>query len=318
MSAMSLAVLLLAACGSSGIGDILGGGGGSTADNYEIRGIVDHVDTASRSIYLTNVSGYSNMLSSGTNNLRVYYEDQTRVEYQGQTYRPENLERGDQVSMRVDESGNTLVADSVTVLRDVSSGTSSGGTSSGGSYASTIRGTVRYIDTSRRTVEIDRGLGSITTVEYESSTPVYYNNQTYRTSDLERGDEVDVRLTDLGNGRWIARDITVTRSVSGGVGGSSSSSSYSSLRGTVRSIDTVNRSIQLESISWISRFSGSGGGGSTTTVYYGSNLGVEVGGRVQPMSGLERGDVVEVQVNSNTTGSYLTAQRVILVRDVRQ
>lgn len=305
LSAMSLAVLLLAACGSSDMGGILGGGS-TQANAYEIRGVVDHVDTASRSIYLTDVSGYSNMLSSGNRTVRVYYDDRTPVDYQGQAYRPENLERGDQVSMRVDESGSTLVAESVTVLRDVSNGTT-------GSQASTIRGTVRYIDTSRRTIEIDRGSGSITTIEYESSTPVYFGNQTYRVTDIERGDEVDVRLRDLGSGRWIAQDINVTRSVSGGTTGSTSS--YATFQGTIRSIDTVNRTMQLEAVNWISRFSGTNG--TTTTVRYGSGTRVEVGGALSPMANLERGDVVEIHT-ATTSGSVLNAERVILVRDVRR
>ncbi|MGZ5433005.1 MAG: hypothetical protein ACXWH7_08765, partial [Thermoanaerobaculia bacterium] len=56
LTAATLALLFLAACGSSGIGDILGGGTG--ASEYEIRGTVDSVDTSSRVVHLTNVTGY--------------------------------------------------------------------------------------------------------------------------------------------------------------------------------------------------------------------------------------------------------------------
>src|SRR5262245_34051130 len=136
LSAVSLALLFfLAACSSGGLGDIYGGGNGN--NNYEIRGTVDYVDQNTQSVYLTNVSGYRSMLSSG-NSVRVYYDNNTPVSYNGQNYRPADLERGDEVSVRVDESGNNLNAESMTVLRDVSSGSSSTYPSS----SNNIRGTV--------------------------------------------------------------------------------------------------------------------------------------------------------------------------------
>jgi len=315
LGAAALMLVLLAACGSSGIGDVLGGGGSNTgASNYEIRGTVDSVDLNSRSIYLTNVSGYSNMLSNGGgNSVRVYYDQNVAVSYQGQTYRPEDLERGDQVAVRVDENGNnSLVAESVTVLTDVSGGSNSGS----GVYGSTLHGTVRSVNTSRRTIEVDRGYGSSTSiVEYGTSTPVYFNNQTYAPADLERGDEIDIRVDDLGSGRLAARDITVTRNVNGTYGSTSSSSSTSTIRGTVRYIDTARRTIELESASWIAGFNS--GSGSTVTVQYDTNAGVDVSGRIQPITGLERGDVIEVQAARNSSSSVLFAQRIYLVRDAR-
>lgn len=316
LAAVSLAVLFLAACGSSGIGDVLGGGSGTNNNNYELRGTVDYVDANSRSIYLTNVSGYnSSMLSSGGNRVRVYYDDRTRVQYQGNTYRAEDLERGDQVTVTADETGsgnNTLMADTVTVTQDVSGGTGSP------SYGSSLRGTVRSIDTSRRTIELDRGYGSTVVVEYGVSTPVYFNNQTYRVADLERGDEIDIRAQDLGSGRFSAQDITVVRNVSGGTGtGTYPSSNYSTIRGTVRNIDTGRRTIELESANWISGFNTGAGTNSRMIISYPTNAGVEISGQMYPISGLERGDVIEVQV-SNTGGSTYTADRIFLVRDVRK
>jgi hypothetical protein len=311
LAAVALTVLFLAACSSGGIGDILGGGGGSgQASNYEIRGVVDRVDTASRSVYLTNVSGYTSMLSSGGsgNTVRVYYDNQTQVRYGGQTYQVSDLERGDEVAVNVAESGNNLVADVVTVTRDASSGSSYPSSSIG----SMLRGSVRYIDTSRRTIEVDRGTGSTVIVEYGSNTPVYFNGRNYMVADLERGDEIEINITDLGSGRYSARDITVTRSVSGTTSGSTSASG-STIRGTVAFIDTSRRTIELESTSWGSRFNSTSG--NRVTISYDQGLNIDVNGRMQPISGLERGDVIEVQVN-NTTGNVLYANRMWLVRDV--
>ncbi len=317
LAATALAVLFLAACSSGGgLGDILGGGGGNQSANYEIRGTVDHVDANSRSVYLRNVSGMTSMLSnsgSGGNSVRVYYDNQTTVNYQGQNHRPEDLERGDEVTVRVSEStNNTLIADAVTVTHNVSAGTS--GSYPGSVSGSMLRGVVTYIDTNRRTIEVDRSAGSNVIVEYGTNTPVYFNGQTYRPADLERGDEIEISVRDLGSNRFSANDITVVRSVSGSTSGSSSSS-MQTVRGTVSYVDTNRRTIELESASWISRFnSGTGSTGSRITVSYDNNVSVDVAGRLHPVSGLERGDVVEVQVdNYNNT---MRATRIVLVRDV--
>lgn len=322
LTALAITALFLAACGSTGggMGDIFGGGGGNTrSQNYELRGTVDHVDANSRSIYLRNVSGYTSMLSSGGtggDSVRVYYDTQTAVQFGGQTYRPEDLERGDEVTVRVAEgTNNALMADVVTVTRDVSSGTSN----SGGIYnnGSMLRGTVAYVDASRRTIEVDQAVGSNVIVEFGSNTPVYFNGQTYRVADLERGDEIEIRVNNLGNNRFSASDITVVRSISGN-SGTRSSSSMSTVRGTVSYVDTSRRTIELESANWISRFnSGTGTSGNRVVVSYDSNVRVDVAGQLHPVSGLERGDVVEVQVDGNSSSNnVLRATRIFLVRDV--
>lgn len=317
LSAVSLMLLLLAACGSSDLGGILGGGGNDDNNRIsEIRGTVDSVDLNSRSVYLTNVSGYSSMLSnSGGNSVRVYFEDNTPVEYQGQMYRVSDLERGDQVAVRVDESGNRLIAERMTVTYNAG-GT---GSNTGGMYGSTVRGTVRYVDTSRRTIEVDSGSGATRIVSFGSNTPVYHGGQTYRVSDLERGDEVDIRTSGSGN-NLVADQITVVRSVSGNNNGGSmhGDTRMSTVRGTVRYVDTSRRTIELESTNWISGFNpGAGSGMNTMIVQYDANTSVDVNGRLNPVTGLERGDVIDVQVRSLGGSSY-AADRIVLVRDVRR
>ncbi|HVE70366.1 MAG TPA: hypothetical protein VNI54_03285 [Thermoanaerobaculia bacterium] len=298
------------------MGDILGGGSPSSNQNYEIRGTVDYVDAGSRSVYLRDVTGYNrSMLSSGSSDsVRVYYDERTPVSYQGQNYRPEDLERGDVVSVRVDESGNNLVAESMTVVQNVSAGTGSGQPM----YGSNIRGTVRYIDTSRRTIEVDRGNGSLMTVTYDTNTPVFYNNQTYKVADLERGDEIDLQVRDLGSGRYVAQEINVVRNVNSGTfGGTSSSTQTSTVRGTVRYLDTARRTIELDSATWRSNFnSNTGMSGNRIVVSYDTNTSVDVSGRLHPVSGLEVGDVIDVQV-TNASSSTPFAQRITLVRDVK-
>lgn len=312
LAAGALALLLLAACGSTS--DILGGGS-SNSNNYEIRGTVDQIDLNSHSIYLTNVSGYQNMLANSSNALRVYYDNGTTVSYNGQNFRPEDLERGDEVTLRVDEdNSNRLIASAVNVTYDATrngSMTSSGGTY--GSYATSVTGTIRSINTANRTVEIQRTNGSYITVQYETNTPVYFGGRSYNVADLERGDEVTLRVQDYGSGRYVADDITVNRSISGSTTGSSTN--LSTIRGTVRYVNTANRTIELESTNWINGFNSGSSNTSTMIVQYGTNTQVEMSGRYYPITNLERGDVIDVQVRSLGGSSYL-ADRVMLVRDV--
>lgn len=311
LTVVALALLLLAGCGGS-LGDIYGGGKES---NYEISGTVDRVETSSRSILLRNVSGYTSMLSSGGssgNTVRVYYDDDTEVVYAGQTYRPQDLEPGDRVTARVQEEGNTLLADSMTVTHDVSGGTNTNYPDSTGSM---LRGTVRFVDTSRRTIEVDREFGSNAIVQYETNTPVYFNGQTFRPADLEQGDEIEIRVRDLGSNRFSATDITVLRSISGGGGTSGSAMNTGTVRGTVLYVDTANRTIEIESASWINRFNTGTPSGSRFVIHYDRDASVDVSGRLHPVSGLERGDVIEVQVDN--LGGRLTAERIHLVRNVR-
>jgi hypothetical protein len=323
--APALALLLLAGCGSSG--DIFGGG--NRPSNYpngtynsEIRGTVDSVDPQSRSIWLTNTNG---MASSSGGGVRVYFDDRTTVDYNGARYRPEDLERGDEVAVRASQSGNRLVADAVTVTYNASA--NNGNTNypnnnypnNGGVYATTLSGTVRSVNTSNRTLQLDRGYGSTVTVEYDNSTPVLYNGRSYRISDLQRGDQIDVRGRDLGNGRYVAQNIDVVRSVSSNGNGTygGTQSSYATIRGTVRSVDTYNHTITLDQSNWVSGFNPGAGNGNTVVVRYDNNVSVDVNGKLNPVTGLERGDVVEVQAD-NAGGSSLLARRITLVRDVRR
>ena len=320
-AAAAFALLLVAACGSSGnYGDILNGG----SRTYDIHGTVDSVDTNGRSLYLTNVSGYNNSLAGGGggygNTVRVYYDDRTSLSYQGRTYRPEDLERGDQVTVHVNDNGNNqLMAQSMDVTYDARGGMASSAppTPTYGN-GSVISGTVRSIDTYRHTMSIDPGYGSYVTVDWVSNTPVYFNGKTYAPGDLEVGDQVNVRVNGGNSSRVSAQDITVTRSISGNT--SSSNGTYSNstqtVRGTVRYIDTASRTIQLDSTSWMNGFQ-TNTGGNTITIHYDPTARVDVSGQLYPLSNLERGDVIDVTLEPNGSSNYL-AQRITLVRNVRQ
>jgi hypothetical protein len=239
LAAATVALLLMAACGTSGngIGDIFGGGGYPTTSNaaYQVRGTVDSIDTRGQSIFLTNVSGYNSNLNGGrASSLRVYYDNRTTLNYQGQNFRPDQLERGDEVTVNVDQSGNQLIAQSMDVTYNTRGGMASGsnGTygnpsssypSSSSSQYSTIRGTVRNVDTRNQTIELENtnwisgfrtnNTSSRFVVRYDPNASVDYNGQMYPLTNLERGDVVDVQLQDFGSSNYVAQRLVLVRNV---------------------------------------------------------------------------------------------------------
>jgi hypothetical protein len=91
-------------------------------DISELRGTVRWVDQDRRMMELEDTSwGFG----SGRDNdrdddvVQVYYDSNTVVEYDGKQYRPENLERGDEVEIEVRSSGSRYEADEIQVVENV-------------------------------------------------------------------------------------------------------------------------------------------------------------------------------------------------------
>ena len=112
------ALLVLAACGSGGLGD-LGGilGSPSPSTPSDVRGSVNFVDTSAQRIDL-NVS-YVNNLRSNQGTASIYYDNRTQVQYGGRNYSPSDLERGDEISVHGYSDSGRYVADTITVTRNV-------------------------------------------------------------------------------------------------------------------------------------------------------------------------------------------------------
>ena len=118
-----LATLLLTSCGTmgdGGLGDIILGSPSSTQSS-DVQGVVDNIDTRNQSISL-DVTYINNLRQSGGTNQQgtIFYDSRTRVMYQGREYRVEDLERGDEISVRGYNSNGRYVAETIEVLRDVS------------------------------------------------------------------------------------------------------------------------------------------------------------------------------------------------------
>jgi ribosome maturation factor RimP len=103
----------LAGCSSLGqLGSILGGAGGAN----QVDGTIQSVDTRALTITIRQSNGQSVALN---------YDNQTQVTYNNQNYAVTNLEYGDQVTARVQQTQNgAYYTDLVTVNQSVSGNTS--------------------------------------------------------------------------------------------------------------------------------------------------------------------------------------------------
>jgi hypothetical protein len=230
---LAFAALTLTACGSIGLPDILGGGsgggsgggtgGGTTGNALTVQGTVERVDTGSRLIVVDGDSRYNLRNAGSGDRLTLYYDDRTTVMFEGRTYTPADLERGDRIVADVDDSGNRLVAQRIEVTHDVTGGT--GGVFDDQRRLAELRGTVRSIDTRGRTLELERtsytsgfttGTGTsgsdVVTVHYDAETMVEYQGRSYGPDSLERGDVIDVEVADAG-GRLVAERMVLVRDV---------------------------------------------------------------------------------------------------------
>jgi hypothetical protein len=118
---VALATVMAVGCGGGllpdlgGLGDILGSG--SPSQNSDLRGTVVEVDTRNRTIQLD--VAYINNLRDERRGSVIHYDNETVVEYDRRTYRPEDLERGDEISVVGSNQNGRYVARRITVLRNV-------------------------------------------------------------------------------------------------------------------------------------------------------------------------------------------------------
>jgi hypothetical protein len=101
--------------GLGDLGGILGSSG--TDDPSDLHGVVTMVDTGAQRIDL-NVDTVNNLRET-VSNTSIYYDSQSVVRYNGQDYRPNDLERGDEVTVRGTNRNGRYVADTITVTRNV-------------------------------------------------------------------------------------------------------------------------------------------------------------------------------------------------------
>jgi len=124
----------LTACSAiNSVGNVLGGiipGGGSQS---QVSGYVSGVDTRAQVIGLQQPNGQP---------VNLLFDNQTKVVFNNQSYPVTSLDRGDQITARIQNTSNGYYTDLVQVDRPVngSAATTTSGT------VQTVQGTVRQID----------------------------------------------------------------------------------------------------------------------------------------------------------------------------
>ena len=229
--ALATFLLVLAGCATGGYGPGSGvgypGQGGYPGQYPDSRGqsvvgTVDGIDIRGQRLILVTQP----QQGSRGSRVEVYFDRNTRLFYQGRQVAMEGLERGDVVRAEIAQSGRGLFAHNVEVIHNVRDGQYGGqygdpygGQYGGGQqYGSELRGTVGFVDTRTRTIDLQSGgysgsYAGSTRVRYDERTLVEYQGRRYRPEDLDRGDQVLVQARRTGNNELLAERIIVERSV---------------------------------------------------------------------------------------------------------
>ena len=178
----ALMLVSFAACAGN-LGTVLGGvlGGGNTQN--QLSGTIRSVDSRSQQISIQQSNGQT---------IPVSYDNQTQVVYQNQNYPATALEYGDQVTARIEASGNAYYTNYVQVDQSVRA---NGSVSTNGSLQ-LLQGTVRQVDRRNGLFTMDgNGYNTITiTLPQNIST-----NDLNRFNSLRSGDQVRFYGTYLSN-----------------------------------------------------------------------------------------------------------------------
>jgi hypothetical protein len=156
-AAVSSILITLAACSQlGGLGSVLGGAG--QPQTGQVSGVVQGIDARNQQIVLQTTNGQQ---------VALLFDQQTQVTYQNRNYAVTNLERGDRITARIQQTQNGgYYTDLVQVDQSVQ--TSNGDVyntpsrvNGAGGYGSgtvqTLQGTVRQIDQRNGSFALDIG-----------------------------------------------------------------------------------------------------------------------------------------------------------------
>jgi hypothetical protein len=182
-SATAFALTAAAACSSGGLGNVLGsvlGAGTGQGQANQVSGTIAGVDTRNQQIVLQQSNGQSVALA---------FDPQTQVVYQNQKYAVTSLERGDQITARIQSTNNGgYYTDLVQVDQPVN-GSAAGtyGNASGSANVQSLQGIVRQVDRQNGLFAMDASNGVTLTV----SLPYNVNRADVdRFQNLRAGDRV--------------------------------------------------------------------------------------------------------------------------------
>lgn len=217
--ALPRALLFLALAGMLAGGGLLAGCGGlglpGTGDpdpgqrypsETAVTGEVVRVDTGARRIELDDAGRRHT----------VAYETTTPVYFEGRTYSPSDLERGDIIRARVtDDRARIPVADRIDVVESVRSGPARDGgyDDPAGAVHADVSGEIDRVDPDRREIVVRTSRGD-QLVTYDDRTRVFYQGREYEPVNLERGDLVEIDTATRSGSRYaVAERIDVTQAV---------------------------------------------------------------------------------------------------------
>ena len=154
-AALVIAASTACAGGGGGLGNVLGSVLGGQAQPSTVSGTVLGVNQSQINLQLQNGQ-----------QVAMAYDQQTTVVYQNRSYQVANLERGDQVTVQVQDQGNgAYYVSAVQVDQSVQNG---GGTvygnGSGSNSVQSVQGTVQQVDVRNGLFTIDAGNGYTYTV----------------------------------------------------------------------------------------------------------------------------------------------------------
>jgi hypothetical protein len=196
-------LIVAGACSQlGGLGSVLGGAG--QPQTSQVSGTVQGVDTRSQQIVITQPNGQQ---------IGLLFDSQTQVTYQNRSYSVANLERGDRITARIQQSNNGgYYTDLVQVDQSVqtSNGDVYGNAPSrvqgatGSGNVQQLQGTVRQVDRNNGLFSLDMGNYNVLTVSmpYNPS-----RNDVNRFQSLRVGDVVRIYGVYLNNGRVELRQF---------------------------------------------------------------------------------------------------------------
>ena len=172
---MLAALTACSAIGSLGnvLGGIIPGGGGAS----QVSGYVAGVDTRAQVIGLQQPNGQP---------VNLLFDAQTKVVYNNQSYPVTSLDRGDQITARIQNTNNGYYTDLVQVDRPVQGSVSETGTSTGA--VQSIQGTVRQIDQQNGlfTMDVSNGARLTVSMPYSPTRTDVTKFQSLRSGDVVR------------------------------------------------------------------------------------------------------------------------------------
>jgi hypothetical protein len=181
---------VLGACSQAGgLGNVLGSVLGQQQQGNQVSGRIAGVDTRSQQIGVQQSNGQT---------VALMYDNQTQVVYQNKSYPITSLERGDQVTARIQSANNGYYTDLVQVDQPVQ-----GSTAASSENVQSIQGVVRQVDVQNGLFTMDVNQTRLTVSMPYSPSRTDLN----RFQSLRSGDNVRIAGVFLNNSRVELRQF---------------------------------------------------------------------------------------------------------------